>query len=139
MKKILTLVLAMALVFSVMGTTTVLAAETNTVDTYSINSTRTLTGTMVGGTTVFEEQMLNIGINPRFTFKIEGNPQLYVDVVLTDPNGNVFTAFSNICCNGTTYGMNYTCNKQGRYFVTIRVNHGVSAGQRKDYTVTATW
>lgn len=146
MKKIFAIVLAMALVFSAMGTVTAFAAETTTTEgtaeEIQVNVTprasNSVSGSMNGGTTVYDIP-LTAGTNPTFEFSISGNSALYVDVVAVSPIGNEFTLFSNICCDGTTHTKYHFSLVSGTYYLTIRVNHGSSAGQEKPYTFTANW
>ena len=88
MKKIFAMVLAMAIVFSAMGTVTAFAAETTTTETaaeevqlsVTPRASNSVSGTMKGGTTVYSVP-LETGTNPTFYFTISGNSALYVDVV----------------------------------------------------------
>ncbi len=144
MKKFLAFILTMALVFTTTGAMTAFASEitesashsTATTSTYGENST---SGTMYGGSTVYDVPVHVRGNNLTFYFSISGNDNLYVDVEVVDPNGVQFTAFRNVRCNGAVHKTSYSGTKTGDYYFTIRVNHGFSAGQEKDYTIKATW
>lgn len=146
MKKIFALVLAMALVFSAMGSVTAFAAENEStkvvteenVSTAAARSSASKSGTMNGGTTVFNIPLAT-GASPTFSFTISGNSGLYVDVVAVSPLGNEFTLFSNIRCDGATHTKYHFSVVSGTYYITIRVNHGSSSGQVKPYTISATW
>lgn len=148
MKKVLTFVLTMALVLASMSTTTVFAAENVSVES-SVSATAVATvtpkastsnsGTMVGGSTVYSVPLYNVGTSPTFTFSISGNPDLYVDVEAVSPSGGTFTAFSNIRCDGSSHSNYHFSLYTGTYYFTIRVNHGVSAGQVKPFTISASW
>lgn len=146
MKKIFTFVLAMMLVFA----TCTLAFAAENVDTEidvtesvyapeSTNATVSINGVMTGSTPVYSVPLSNVGANPTFSFSISGNPDLYVDVTAVSPIGGEFTVFSNIRCDGTTHSAYHFSLVSGTYYFTIRVNHGSSSGQRKDYTISAEW
>lgn len=148
MKKVLTFVLTIALVLASMSTTTAFAAENVNTEssvsaiaetTVTLRSSTNNTGTMIGGSTVFSVPLYNVGTSPTFTFYISGNPDLYVDVEAVSPLGGTFTAFSNICCDGSSHSSYHFSLATGTYYFTIRVNHGVSGGQVKPFTISASW
>lgn len=142
MKKLLTFVLTLALVFTALGATTAFAAEPTTFETSSTRSTNGYSqrsGVMVGGGTVSGINMGSVGTSPTFEFLINGNDALYVDVVAITPNGHTVTLFSNIRCDGQMHSVTYLTSETGSYSFDIRVNHGTSAGQSKAWYLSATW
>lgn len=140
MKKILAFILTITIVFS--ATTVAFAAENSVYETYSTASTYAMVSdsdVMIGSTPIYDVPLNNVGPNPTFKFSISGNPNLYVDVKLVSPIGNTFTIFDNVRCDGTVHSKSHFSLISGTYRYSITVNHGSSAGQRKDYTISAEW
>lgn len=141
MKKILALVLTMALVFTTMGTTVAFAAENPTANESALALATvqfTETGNMIGGYDVSLGTHY-VPSSATFNFKISGNTSMYVNVTAVNPLGQTVTIFSHIKCDGTNHTVTLNNLVPGNYIFTLWWSAGTSAGQTKPYKFTGSW